>query len=70
MTRTAQRARIDARAQREIMDAAWNNPSPPDSGQPTRAVEHARRHLASLSPERRAMLQSEWANARNEGETT
>lgn len=25
-----------------------------------RAIEHARRHLASLSPERRAQLEAEW----------
>ena len=54
MTRTAQTARL--------LEAAFDDYAPDEMGwQRYRAREQAKQHLASMTPERRALLEREWA---------
>jgi hypothetical protein len=54
------RALDRARAHRIAKEEAHHLRMMDDRMEGYRAVEQARRHLASLSPERRAMLEGEW----------
>lgn len=65
MSATRTEARMLEHANRAALDHAWNNPEPsfdPHGDQRWRAAEDASRHLASLSPERRAEMNAGWVS--------
>lgn len=58
-SRTAQNARVLAAVQADM--AAWRGQH--NFGDGLTALQHARAHRAAMSPERRAELDAEWADA-------
>lgn len=57
MTRLKQQARVMEAVQADISERAWRAPADGLTG-----LQHARQHLAAMSPERRRKLEEEWNN--------